>query len=111
MTVKIRLTRRGSKKRPYYKVVVANATAPRDGDFIAELGFFNPAKAKDSAERFGIKIDLVKDWIAKGAQMTDRVAKLMDAYNYEVPGNVSKRLERLRNNPKKLSKKEMKEQA
>lgn len=111
MTVKIRLTRRGSKKRPYYKVVVANSTAARDGDFIADLGFFNPAKPFDSAERFSVKSDLVNEWIAKGAQMTDRVAKLMDAFGHSLPTGVSKRLERVRNNPKKLSRKEIKAQA
>ena len=79
MSVKIRLSRGGTKKRPYYYVVVANSTAPRDGRFIEELGSYNPLLPKDSPDRVKINVEKVKEWLAKGAQPTDRVARFLDA--------------------------------
>jgi small subunit ribosomal protein S16 len=77
MSLKIRLARGGSKKRPYYHVVVADARAPRDGRFIATIGSWNPMLAKDNAERVTLDADAIKAWIAKGAQPTDRVLRFM----------------------------------
>ena len=77
MSLKIRLARRGSKKRPYYHVVVADARAPRDGRFIATLGSWNPMLPKDNAERVKLDVEGIKSWVAKGAQPTDRVLRFM----------------------------------
>ena len=79
MPLKIRLARGGSKKRPHYSIVVAEATAPRDGRFIEKLGTFDPLKAKDAADRVVLNLDKAKDWMAKGAQPTDRVLRFLDA--------------------------------
>ena len=79
MSVKIRLSRGGTKKRPYYYIVVANSTAPRDGRFIEEIGAYNPLLPKDSAERVSLDVEKAKAWLAKGAQPTDRVARFLDA--------------------------------
>ena len=79
MSVKIRLSRGGTKKRPYYYIVVANSTAPRDGRFIDEVGSYNPLLPKDSAERVALDVEKIKGWLAKGAQPTDRVARFLDA--------------------------------
>ncbi|PNG26261.1 30S ribosomal protein S16 [Methylocella silvestris] len=78
MPLKIRLSRGGAKKRPFYRVVVADSRMPRDGRFIERLGVFDPLKAKDSAERVVLDAEKAKEWIAKGAQPTDRVARLLD---------------------------------
>jgi small subunit ribosomal protein S16 len=79
MAVKIRLARRGAKKRPYYKVVVADARSPRDGKFIDIIGSYNPLLPKDSAERFVINNEKAQEWISKGAQPTETIARLMKA--------------------------------
>jgi len=79
MSVKIRLSRGGAKKRPYYYIVIANSTAPRDGRFIEEVGAYNPTLPKDSAERVKLDGEKIKGWLAKGAQPTDRVARFLDA--------------------------------
>ena len=78
MAVKIRLARAGAKKRPFYRIVVAEATAPRDGKFIARLGTFDPMKPKDAADRVILDLEAAKDWLAKGAQPTDRVLRFLD---------------------------------
>lgn len=78
MSVSLRLSRGGSKKRPYYKIVVANATAPRDGKFLEQVGTYNPLLAKDSEDRVRLIEDRVKYWLGVGAQPTDRVARLLD---------------------------------
>jgi small subunit ribosomal protein S16 len=77
MTVRIRLSRGGSKKRPFYKVVVADQRAPRDGSFIEKLGTFNPLLPKDHAERLVLDVEKVKAWLAKGAQPTERMQKML----------------------------------
>lgn len=92
MSLKIRLARGGSKKRPVYRIVVADARAPRDGRFIEKLGTYNPMLAKDSAERVVLNVESAKAWLAKGAQPTDRVLRFLDA------AGVMKRP--ARNNPK-----------
>jgi len=79
MALKIRLSRGGSKKRPFYKIVVAEALSPRDGKFIERLGSYNPMVAKDHAERIVLNVERAKYWISKGAQPTLRVAKMLSA--------------------------------
>ena len=74
MSVKIRLSRGGAKKRPYYYVVVAHGTSPRDGRYIEQIGTFDPMLKKDDANRVKLKEDRVKHWLSVGAQPTDRVA-------------------------------------
>ena len=93
MSLKIRLSRGGAKKRPYYRIVVAEATAPRDGRFIEKVGSYNPLLPKDHAERITLAEDRVKHWLSVGAQPTDRVLRFLDARG------LAKRPER--NNPKK----------
>ncbi len=79
MAVSIRLSRGGSKKRPYYRIVVADARAPRDGAFIEKVGTYNPMLAKDDANRVTLNSDRLKHWLSVGAQPTDRVARFLDA--------------------------------
>jgi len=93
MSLKIRLTRGGAKKRPYYRIVVADARSPRDGRFIEKIGSYDPMKPKDSAERVVLDTEKVQSWLAKGAQPTDRVLRFLDA------AGLAKRP--ARNNPKK----------
>ncbi len=78
MSLSIRLSRGGSKKRPYYRVVVADARSPRDGRFIEKIGTYNPLLAKDSPERIKLDTDRAKHWLSVGAQPTDRVARFLD---------------------------------
>ena len=77
MSLKIRLSRGGAKKRPFYRVVVADARMPRDGRFIEKIGTFDPLKAKDDASRLVLDVEKAKAWLAKGAQPTDRVERLL----------------------------------
>jgi len=79
MALKIRLARGGAKKRPYYRIVVAEATAPRDGRFIERVGSWNPILPKDSPERVVLDEERVKHWLSVGAQPTDRVLRFLDA--------------------------------
>ena len=78
MSLKIRLSRAGAKKRPFYRIVVADARMPRDGRFVEKIGTFDPMKAKDDATRLVLDVEKAKDWIAKGAQPTDRVLRIFD---------------------------------
>jgi small subunit ribosomal protein S16 len=78
MALSMRLSRGGSKKRPYYKIVVADARAPRDGKFIERIGSYNPQLPKDSAERMILDTERAKHWLAAGAQPSDRVARFLD---------------------------------
>ena len=78
MSVSLRLSRGGSKKRPYYTVVVANSRAPRDGKYLEQVGTYNPLLAKDDANRVRLVEDRVRYWLGVGAQPTDRVARLLD---------------------------------
>ena len=77
MSLKIRLARGGSKKRPYYQIVVADARAPRDGRFLDRVGSWNPMLGKDNEKRVELDVDAIKAWVAKGAQPTDRVLRFM----------------------------------
>jgi small subunit ribosomal protein S16 len=78
MAVKIRLARAGSKKRPYYHIVVAAATSPRDGKFIDIVGSFNPMLAKTDEKRVSLDTAKAAEWLKKGAQPTDRVLRFLD---------------------------------
>ncbi len=93
MSLKIRLTRGGAKKRPYYRIVVADARSPRDGRFIEKVGAYDPMKPKDDPARITLETDKIQAWLAKGAQPTDRVHRFLDA------AGLLKR--EARNNPKK----------
>ena len=77
MAVRIRLSRGGSKKRPFYRIVAADQRAPRDGRFIERLGSYNPMLPKDHAERLVVDAEKVKSWLSKGAQPTERLQKLL----------------------------------
>ena len=78
MSLKIRLARGGAKKRPFYRIVVADSRSPRDGRYIEKLGTFDPLKAKDAADRVVLDLEKAKAWLGKGAQPTDRVARILD---------------------------------
>ncbi|HEY9579119.1 MAG TPA: 30S ribosomal protein S16 [Rhizorhapis sp.] len=93
MATAIRLSRGGSKKRPYYKIVVADSRSPRDGRFIERIGSYNPLLTKDDEKRVVLDVERAKHWITIGAQPTDRVARFLDA------AGVKERA--ARNNPKK----------
>ena len=79
MALSIRLTRGGAKKRPYYRIVVADSRAPRDGRFIEKLGSYNPLLAKDSPERVKLDAERIGHWLSVGAQPSDRVLRFLDA--------------------------------
>ena len=79
MATKIRLARGGSKKRPFYRVVVADTRMPRDGRYIEKIGTYNPLLPKDSEERVQIDVDRVKHWMDQGAQVTDGVSRFLEA--------------------------------
>jgi small subunit ribosomal protein S16 len=93
MSISIRLSRGGSKKRPYYRIVVANSRSPRDGKYLEQIGTYNPLLAKDSPERVKLIEDRARYWFGVGAQPTDRVARFLDA------AGIKERA--ARNNPKK----------
>ena len=78
MALSIRLSRGGSKKRPYYRIIVADARSPRDGKFIEKIGNYNPLLAKDNEQRVQIDAERAKYWLSNGAQPTDRVARFLD---------------------------------
>ncbi|MGA2792527.1 MAG: 30S ribosomal protein S16 [Roseiarcus sp.] len=104
MSLKIRLSRGGAKKRPFYRIVVADARMPRDGRFVEKIGTFDPVKAKDDASRLVLDVEKAKAWLAKGAQPTDRVLRLLDGLG------VAKR--EAHNNPRKaLPKKKAQERS
>lgn len=93
MAVSIRLSRGGAKKRPYYRIVVADSRASRDGKYLEQIGTYNPLLPKDSGERVKLNEDRARYWLGVGAQATDRVARFLDA------AGVKERA--ARNNPKK----------
>jgi small subunit ribosomal protein S16 len=79
MSISIRLSRGGAKKRPYYRIVVATSRSPRDGKYLEQIGTYNPLLAKDSPERIKLVEDRARYWLGVGAQPTDRVARFLDA--------------------------------
>jgi len=93
MAIAIRLARGGAKKRPYYRIVVADSRAPRDGRFIEKVGTYNPLLAKDSPERVKLDGERISHWLSVGAQPSDRVLRFLDA------AGIKERA--ARNNPKK----------
>ena len=87
MALKIRLSRGGAKKRPFYRIVVADARSPRDGRFIERVGTYNPMVAKDSDDRVILKEERVKYWLSQGAKPSDRVARFLgQAEIIQLPG-------------------------
>ena len=78
MALKIRLARGGAKKRPFYRVVIADTRSPRDGRFIEKIGTFNPLLPKDNADRIVLDIERAKHWLSVGALPTDRVARFLN---------------------------------
>ena len=93
MSVKIRLARGGSKKRPFYKIVAADSRMPRDGRFLEKLGTYNPLLPKNSSDRVKIDVERVKLWLSKGAQISDRISRMLEALDV-LP-------KKIRNNPMK----------
>jgi small subunit ribosomal protein S16 len=104
MSLKIRLARAGTKKRPFYHIVIADSRSPRDGRFIERIGYFNPLLPKDKTERLKLDLDKVKAWLAKGALPTDRVLRFLDQ------AGVMKREQR-KNPTRAIPRKERKAQA
>ena len=92
--LKIRMSRGGAKKRPVYKIVIADSRKPRDGRFIEKVGFFNPLLPKDKKERLNLDVDRIKYWLEKGAKPSDRIARFLGEANI-----ISKPAQR--NNPNK----------
>ncbi len=93
--LKIRLARGGAKKRPYYSIVVADSHSPRDGRFIEKVGAYNPLLKKDDPNRVTLKVERIQEWIAKGAQPTDRVARelsKLDIVKWQAGNNPTKGL-------------------
>ena len=93
MSVKIRLARGGAKKRPYYRIVVADSRMPRDGRFIEKIGVYNPMLPKDHEDRVKIDAEKAAEWIKKGAKPTDRVARFLaqvEAYEWKAGNNPKK---------------------
>ena len=78
MPLVIRMARAGTKKRPFYHIVIADSRSPRDGRFIERIGYFNPLLPKEKTERLKLDLDKVKAWMAKGALPTDRVLRFLD---------------------------------
>ncbi|ADE30457.1 30S ribosomal protein S16 [Rickettsia prowazekii] len=110
MAVKIRLARGGAKKRPFYRVVIANATAPRDGDFLEKVGTYNPMLASDNSERVILKKDRIEYWLGTGAKPTERVAKFIEKAGVTLPKKVKKEMEvKAKNRKVRPSKKQSKE--
>ena len=109
MSVKIRLSRGGAKKRPYYRIVVADSRSPRDGRFIERVGSYNPMAPKDHPNRVVLKDERVKHWLGEGARPTDRVARfLANAGMIEAP---TRREQTKRNLPKQKARERMAEKA
>ena len=79
MAMKIRLARGGSKKRPFYRIVAADSRMPRDGRYVEKLGTYNPLLTEDSEERVKMNVERVQYWLGQGAQVTDRVSRMLEA--------------------------------
>ena len=109
MPLRLRLTRGGSKKRPYYRIVVAEGTSPRDGRFIERVGTYNPMLPKDHEDRVRLVNERIQYWLSHGATPTDRVARFLAAADLaparEVPNQTKK------NQPKAKAQERLKEAA
>jgi len=107
--LKLRLSMGGTKKRPVYKIVVADSRFPRDGRFIEKLGFFNPLLPKEKKERVGLQSERIKYWLSQGAKPTMRVARILGENQLmEMPAKGNNLLKAV---PKKDRKKEAKDEA
>ncbi|KPQ05819.1 MAG: SSU ribosomal protein S16 RpsP [Rhodobacteraceae bacterium HLUCCA12] len=93
MATKIRLARGGSKKRPFYSIVISDSRMPRDGRFLEKVGTYNPLLAKDHEERVKMDVERVQFWLDKGAQPTDRIARFLEVAGLRTKAE--------RSNPKK----------
>lgn len=110
MATKIRLARGGAKKRPHYRIVVANATAPRDGDFLEKVGTYNPMFGKEDANRVILKSDRIEYWLSTGAKPTERVAKFIEQAGIALPTSIKKKMEiKLKSRKAKAPKKDAKQ--
>ena len=98
MSLKIRLSRGGAKKRPFYRIVVADSRMPRDGRFIERIGSFDALKPKDDPSRLVLDVEKAKDWISKGATPSDRCARLLESLGV---GQREKRVNPEKAKPKK----------
>ena len=78
MALKIRMSRGGAKKRPFYRIVVADSRMPRDGRYIEKLGTYNPLLPKDHDDRLTLDLERAKHWISQGAKPSDRIARFLD---------------------------------
>lgn len=82
MSVRIRLKRYGTKRRPFYRIVVIDSRSPRDGRTLEEVGFYHPIEIKD--KQFGVKEDRIREWLARGAQPSNTVRKLLNNINFRI---------------------------
>ncbi len=92
MAVKIRLARIGSKKSPFYRIIIADSRSPRDGAFIEKVGTYNPLLAKDNNARIVLQKNRIKHWLSLGAQPTDIVAKFIKTAEIGLPLSISKKI-------------------
>lgn len=114
MSLKIRLSRGGAKKRPYYRIVVADSRFARDGRFIERVGTFDPLLPKDSAQRVLLKEDRIKHWLSVGARPTDRVNRFLDAaglFKREARNNPQKALPGKKRQEREAAAKQAEEEA
>ena len=109
MALKIRLARGGSKKRPFYRMVVAENTAPRDGKFLERVGSYNPLLEKDNQERLVVKTERVKYWLSVGAKASERVQKLLSEVGVMDKPAIAERPKK--SAPKKKAQEKMKAEA
>ncbi len=109
MALKIRLTRGGTKKRPYYRIVIAEAESPRDGRFIEKVGTYNPMLEKTNSERVRVQEDRVKYWLGVGAQPTDRVKRFLANLNIIDSANITEKTKK--SQPKAKAQERLKEKA
>ena len=108
--LKIRLSVGGAKKRPVYKIVVADSRSPRDGRFIEKLGFFNPLIPKNKKDRMKIEIERIKHWMSKGAKPTTRVLRILgEAEVFPMPASGNNPLKAIPKKDRKKSEKDNRE--
>lgn len=110
MAVRIRLSRGGSKKRPFYRIVAADQRSPRDGRFIERLGTYNPLLPKEHAERIVLVEDRIKHWLSVGSQPTDRVAKILSEKGLLEKPAVTEQTKKCQPRPKTVEKMKQKEE-
>ena len=109
MSLTIRMSRGGAKKRPFYRIVVADSRSPRDGRFIERLGTYNPMVAKDHPERLTLNAERIKHWIGVGAQPSDRVARFLASKDLGKMPAIPEQAKK--NQPKKKRQERMKAEA